>query len=95
MGQSNLEQFNGLAKQILERLIEACPVAIELNVQDFGLQEGSPAGNGFWASSSDETFLNHSIKWLESEGYIRAVGGAYVATLVTLNHFQRVPNVLS
>lgn len=94
MEQSNLERFNGLAKQILERLIDACPIAVELKVSTFGLQEGRPS-SGFWEYSSDEILLNQSIKWLESEGYIRAVGGDYVATLATLKHFQRVPNVLS
>lgn len=95
MEQSNLDRFNGLAKQILEKLIEACPVGIDLKVTDFGLQAGGTGRDGFYSASSDEIFFDQSIQWLVTEGYARSVGGSYVATLATLDHFNRRPNVLT
>lgn len=93
--ENNLERFNKLTKEILDRLVEACPVPLELKTEDFGLEPGKFESSGMYSYSGDENFLSSTIKWLEAEGYIRSVGGSHTATLETLRHVGRIPNALS
>jgi hypothetical protein len=41
---TNIEQFNVLVGQIMEALIEACPVSTQLSPEDFGLQSHPVSG---------------------------------------------------
>lgn len=93
--ENNLERFNQLTKGIFDRLVEACPVPLELKAEDFGLEPGEYTSSGMYSYSGDEIFLTSTIKWLEAEGYIRSAGGKHTATLETLRHLGRIPNVLS
>lgn len=89
---TNIERFNVLIGLIMERLIEACPVPMELSAEDFGLQTGKWV-ELHYSLSGDETFLNLALQWLASEGFIRGER-AFVVTLKGLELYGRVPSRL-
>lgn len=104
MSIDNKEQFNLLTRKILNLLISACPVPVEITGKTFELPKGvmedltvtGVFSAGFYNESSEEEFLGHTLKWLQDEGFVRAIDSEhYVATLQTLTLAGAVPNALS
>lgn len=89
---TNIERFNALVGPIMERLVEACPVSIQLSPEDFGLQSGQWLDGGY-TLSDDEIILNSTLNWLSAEGFIRG-GQEFVITYKGLELYGRVPNRL-
>lgn len=87
-----MEEFNKMICQIMDALIESCPVPLEINGASFGLQEG--VWNGMhYSLSSEESVLFSTLKWLTAEGFIRG-DGEYVITYKGLAHHNLLPNRL-
>lgn len=89
---TNIELFNPLVGQIIEKLIEACPVPMRLTAEDFGLQAGRWAELHYFLSS-EETLLESALNWLAAEGFIRGEK-EFVITLKGLELCGRVPSRL-
>lgn len=90
--QTNIEQFNVLVGQIMETLIEACPVSTQFSPEDFGLQSGQWLEGGY-TLTDDEIILNSTLTWLEAEGFIRGKQ-EFVITYKGLELWGRIPNKL-
>lgn len=104
MSNDNKEQFNILAKKVLEILVEACPVPTKITAETFELPKGEyqkaeTSGflsvSGFYKDSPEEKVLKSVLAWLADEKYIRGEGDYYVATLQTLKLYNSVPNAIS
>ncbi|MGH8350850.1 MAG: hypothetical protein ACRES5_30440 [Pseudomonas sp.] len=104
MSNVNKEQFNLLAKKILEILVDACPLPAKITAETLELpkgeyQEGQSSGfisiSGSYKSSPEEKMLKSLLKWLVEERFIRAEGDYYVATLQTLKLYNSVPNAIA
>jgi hypothetical protein len=106
MSETNKVQFNALVSKILDVLVAACPVQVEVTVESFGLPKGEfdsshePSGFigfvGSYNETPEEQLLNSTLRWLLAEGFIR-VGehtDHYVATLQTLTLRGEIPNTL-
>ncbi|MDN3224169.1 hypothetical protein [Pseudomonas nunensis] len=105
MSDKNSADFNGLVSKILDLLVAACPVPLEITVETFGLPKGvyeksEPSGflgfAGSYNETPEEALLQSTLLWLTAEGFIR-LGDAdhYVATLQTLKLRGAIPNTLS
>lgn len=88
----NIDRFNLMVGQIMERLIEACPQPVEFSAESLGLQAGEYSGLHY-LRSSDEQFLASALQWLVDEGFIRGKS-EHVITLKGLELYNRVPNRL-
>lgn len=104
MSTDNKEQFNLLTRRILSLLVDACPAAIKVTAETFELPKGKMEdvnisgiySTGFYSESPEEEFLGSTLKWLQDEGFVRAISNDYyVATLKTLTLVGAIPNSLS
>lgn len=91
--QSNAERFNLLIGKIQEKLLESCPVPIELPSSAFGMESGNYDGLHYFRSS-DEVFLEATLQWLAAEGFIRGNNDEYVITHKGLELCGGLPNRL-
>jgi hypothetical protein len=89
---ANIERFNLLVGQIMDKLIEACPVPMGFSAEDLGLRAGKWSELDY-LPSDDETFLDSALKWLAAEGFIRGEN-EFVISLKGLELYGRVPNRL-
>lgn len=88
----NIDRFNLMVGQIMERLIEACPLPVEFSAESLGLQAGYFSDMDY-VISPDEQFLESALTWLVEEGFIRGKN-EHVITLKGLELYNRVPNRL-
>ncbi|QZD72867.1 hypothetical protein [Pseudomonas sp. 3-2] len=104
MSTDNKSQFNLLTRKVIEMLVEACPVSVEITAETFSLPEGQYDSSsssdvfitGFYTPSAEEHLLNSTLKWLADEGFIRETAtDQYVATLRTLKLYDAIPSALS
>ena len=105
MSNDNKAKFNEFARKILDALVEACPMSVELTAETLDLQKGhaekaSTSGimgtMAFYSYSPDEQLLNSTLEWLDAEGFVRTASrDHYVATLQTLKIYNAVPHAVS
>lgn len=77
--ETNLERFDRLVRQVMDRLKNTCPLPTLLSPQDFGLKHGEQLANGDYQASEDEEFLRLTLCWLKDEGFVRG-DNRYVIT---------------
>ncbi|OXS19868.1 hypothetical protein CGU37_22375 [Pseudomonas fluorescens] len=102
MSADNSARFNELAKQIIDLVVGACPLPVEINAETLNLPKGgissAPSGfsGGFYNPSPEEEMLDSTLAWLFAEGFIRKDNtDYYTATLRTLKIYNSVPNAIA
>lgn len=93
MSESNREKFNDLISQIMDVLIDSCPVYNSLDPEEFGIQAGEMANNGMYNPTDEEAFFNDCIRWLKDEEFIRG-DNSFVVTSYGLEMFNSLPECL-
>lgn len=96
MSVDNKEEFNVLVGKILRMVVNACPAQVRLNTEVFDMKAGSHDGQ-YYEASPQEQFLDDTLRWLVSEGYIRgeANNDCYIATFHALKVYGAIPSALS
>lgn len=106
MDDDNKAIFDKFARKVLELLVKACPLHMEITVETFNWprgeyekssdSSGSMMVAGSYRQSPEEEFLEGTLKWLVEEGLIRKRGSQhYVATLRALELYESVPKSIS
>lgn len=102
MSTDNRERFNELTKQVLDLVVGACPLLVEITADTLNLPKGrisSASGGfsgGFYESSPEEEMLDSTLAWLIAEGFIRKGNtDYYTATLRTLKIYISVPKAIA
>lgn len=100
MSADNSARFNELAKQVMDLVVGACPLPVEITAETLNLAKGgftSSGGftGGFYDPSPEEEMLESTLAWLFAEGFIRKANTDYfIATLQTLKLYGSVPNAI-
>lgn len=102
MSADNSARFNELTKQVIDLVVGACPLPVEITADTFSLPKGgvssAPSGfaGGFYNPSPEEEMLESTLDWLFAEGFIRKGStNYYTATLRTLKIYNSVPNAIT
>lgn len=102
MSTDNSARFNELAKQVIDLVVGACPLPVEITSETLNLPKGgvssAPSGfsGGFYDPSPEEEMLDSTLAWLFAEGFIRQSStNYYTATLRTLKIYNAVPNAIT
>lgn len=104
MSDNSNAEFNGLVSNILDVLVAACPLPVDITVETFGLPKGAydksePSVYAGYGSSyngtPEEALLQSTLMWLTEEGFIRlGAHDHYVATLQTLKLRGAIPKAI-
>ncbi len=86
----NIERFDKLCHQIMQALVDNCPIEMKLTAGTFGLQQRD-RNDQYAQLTNDEVFMYAALRWLADEQVIRRIvdgKNSYVGHVITIKGLE-------